>query len=94
MSSKTVTIITNGTKRVIPVDEPVFLIRGQDVVGGDAVRAWCDLARKEGASPDILHVARTLADRMDEWPKKKIPDLKGDYKSTLEAVRRTGKYTR
>ncbi|MBN9441144.1 hypothetical protein [Bosea sp. (in: a-proteobacteria)] len=68
-------ISTNGTTRQIPVDEPVFLIRGQDVVGGDAVRAWAALAEAEGASPDILKAAREHAMKMDAWPKKKVPDM-------------------
>lgn len=68
-------VTTNGTTRFIPIDEPVFLIRGQDAVSGDAVRAWADLAEKSGASPDILAIARQHAEKMDSWPKKKIPDI-------------------
>jgi len=66
---------TNGTLRVIPADEPVFLIRGQDKVGGAAVRAWADLAEAAGSAPDILTVARAHAEKMDAWPKKKVADL-------------------
>lgn len=69
-------IITNGTVRHIPFDEPVFLIRGQDKVAGDAVRAWAALAEKVGAASDILETARNHAAKMDAWPKKKIPDMK------------------
>lgn len=68
-------VTTNGTTRLIPRDEPVFLIRGQDAVGGPAVRAWADLAAANGASPDILRIAREHADKMDAWPKKKTADL-------------------
>lgn len=71
-------ICTNGTARLIPKDEPVFLIRGQDAVGGAAVRAWIELAHAYGAAPAILDAAREHADKMDAWPKKKRPDLKGD----------------
>ena len=70
-----VAVTTNGTTRIIPADEPVFLIRGQDAVGGDAVRAWADLAEANGARADILAVARDHAAKMDAWPKKKTPDL-------------------
>lgn len=59
----------------IPLEEPVFLIRGQDAVGGAAVRAWADLAEAQGAAPDILQLARTHAAKMDCWPKKKTADL-------------------
>lgn len=59
----------------IPVDEPVFLIRGQDVCGADAVRAWIELAQKNGADPDIINHARNHIPLMEAWSKKKIPDL-------------------
>jgi hypothetical protein len=68
-------ITTNGTTRRIPANEPVFLIRGQDIVSGDAVRAWADMAEKSGAAPDIVQVARDHAAKMDAWPKKKVADL-------------------
>lgn len=68
-------IATDDKPRMVPFDEPVFLIRGQDVVGGDAVRAWADLAERAGAGPDILKAAREHAGRFDAWPVKKVPDL-------------------
>jgi hypothetical protein len=68
-------ITTNGTVRVIPNDEPIFLIRGQDVAGGDAVRAWADLAEARGASPEIVQIAREHATKIDAWATKKVPDL-------------------
>lgn len=66
-------ILTNGTVRMIPfLDEPVFLIRGfPDVVSGDAVRAWANLAEATGADPEIIKVARQQAEKMDAWPKRK-----------------------
>lgn len=70
-----VTVTTNGTTRLIPADEPVFLIRGQDAVGAEAVRAWAALAEANGAKPDILHIARDHARKMDAWPKKKTADV-------------------
>ena len=69
-------ITTNGTTRLIPRDEPVFLIRGQDAVGAAAVRAWADLAEANGAEAAILSIAREHADKMDAWPKKKTPDIR------------------
>lgn len=68
-------ITTNGTTRLIPRDEPVFLIRGQDIVGADAVRAWAALAQAAGAQADIVAIAREQATKMDAWPKKKLADL-------------------
>ena len=68
-------ITTNGTTRLIPDDEPVFLVRGQDNVAGATVRAWADMAAANGAGAEILRVAREHAVKMDEWPKKKTADL-------------------
>jgi hypothetical protein len=61
--------------RLIPSDEPLFLIRGQDVVAGEAVRHWASLAAAAGASPAIVKAANAQAGRMDEWKVKKVPDL-------------------
>jgi hypothetical protein len=58
----------------IPDDEPVFLIRGQDQVSGDAVRAWADLNDKAGGDPDLSEKARGQANLMDMWPTKKKAD--------------------
>lgn len=62
---------------LIPDDEPVFLIRGQDVVSGDAVRHWAYLAEDVGADPKMVQMARAHAALMDQWPNKKLPDLPG-----------------
>jgi len=59
----------------IPKDEPVFLIRGQDKVAGEAVRAWADLNERNGGSGELSKLAREQATRMDAWPKKKPADL-------------------
>ncbi|MFQ5911128.1 MAG: hypothetical protein ACE5IJ_10480 [Thermoplasmata archaeon] len=61
--------------RRIPPDEPVFLIRGQDQVAGDAVRAWADLHEQAGGDPEVSRLAREQAKLMDAWPKKKLADL-------------------
>lgn len=58
----------------IPSDEPVFLIRAQDQVSGDAVRAWADLHEKAGGDPKLAELAREHADLMDKWPTKKAAD--------------------
>lgn len=59
----------------IPDDEPVFLIRAQDIVSGDAVRAWANLHDLAGGDPELSRLAREHARLMDEWPKKKRADL-------------------
>lgn len=54
--------------------EPYFVIRAQDAVAGDAVRAWAGLAHEAGAPAEALELALQQADRMDAWPSKKKPD--------------------
>lgn len=79
-------VTTNGTTRLIPRDEPVFLVRGQDSVGGEAVRGWAALAEAAGARPEILAVAREQAAKMDAWPKKKVADLVGQPQTGAPAT--------
>lgn len=59
----------------IPADEPVFLIRAQDKIGAQAVRAWADLNRAAGGNPDITSLARGWAIEMEQWPTRKLADL-------------------
>jgi len=60
---------------IIPEDEPVFLIRGQDKVGADTVRAWANLHRLNGGSDLAYEMAMKHADRMESWPKNKSADV-------------------
>jgi hypothetical protein len=59
----------------IPADEPVFLIRAQDQVGGQAVRAWAHLHRVNGGSDRAYELAMSHADKMEQWPKHKPADV-------------------
>ncbi len=59
----------------IPEDEPVFLIRAQDVVGARTVRAWAFFNREVGGSQSLTESALKQADLMEKWPKHKIADL-------------------
>jgi hypothetical protein len=59
---------------LIPEDEPVFLIRGQDVVGASVVREWARANDRVGGDPELSALANAQADRMDAWPKKKKAD--------------------
>lgn len=78
LHAETVAITTNGTTRTIPADEPVFLLRGQDVAAADTVRKWADLSDALGADPAITAIAREHAAKMDAWPKKKVADMPQD----------------
>jgi hypothetical protein len=60
---------------LIPDDEPVFLLRGQDELAAQHVRDWAEHAELRGCSPEVVAAARAHADKMDAWPKKKLADL-------------------
>jgi hypothetical protein len=63
---------------LIPADEPVFLIRGKDLVGPATVEAWANLAAMAGAEPEIVELARRQARRMTEWQQRsgcQVPDM-------------------
>jgi hypothetical protein len=75
-------ITKNGTTRLIPDDEPVFLLRGQDQFASGAVRYWADHVKHYGGDPEIVRVAREHADKMEAWPKKKVPDLPANAEIT------------
>lgn len=62
----------------IPKDEPVFLLRAQDVNAPIVLEYWADLSEKERASGDIVAMARVQAAEMRIWQQShgcKIPDL-------------------
>ena len=62
----------------IPADEPVFLIRGSDMVAPDAVDSWANLAEAAGADAAIVTAARKHADLMRSWQAyngSKVPDM-------------------
>jgi len=64
---------------LIPEDEPVFLIRGQDMAAIEAIKAWIFFAHRFGASDEILSAAAEHCKRIEDWQESigriKIPDL-------------------
>lgn len=58
----------------IPADEPVFLLRAQDVLACKAVAYYAELC-KASQAPEVAAKAEGHAKRMAEWPVKKVPDL-------------------
>jgi hypothetical protein len=68
-------IDSDAPKSSIRSDEPVFLIRAKDIIGGDAVRAWADLAEQAGASKTMTDRVRVWADEMDDYRERNFqPD--------------------
>jgi len=62
-------------KGLIPEDEPVFLLRGQDVAAPSAVRSWAQKVDQLGGDKRLVRAALGFAQEMEDWPKKKVPDL-------------------
>jgi hypothetical protein len=65
---------------VVPEDEPVFLLRGQDIAAPDVIRYWAKLVEQRHGAPEIVKLAREQADKMYDWQrdhKMKLPDLPG-----------------
>ena len=59
----------------IPEDEPVFLLRAQDVLAEEVIRYWAQLNEDQGGDPRLTVAARSQAKKMAAWPKKKMADL-------------------
>lgn len=63
---------------LIPEDEPVFLLRAQDVTAPAVVEYWVMKARDAGALKNITEAAKNQAEAMREWQREhgiKIPDM-------------------
>ena len=62
-------------ENLIPIDEPVFLLRAQDTLASIIVMIYAEHLRLAGGSPE--HVKHTIeqARAMEKWPTKKMPDL-------------------
>ncbi len=63
---------------LIPDDEPVFLLRGQDAVAPGVVENWARAAGAIGASSEIVTAAFRQASEMRVWQLShgsKVPDM-------------------
>ena len=54
--------------------EPIFVLRAQDTLAAAVVRFWADEAEKAGSNPAKIAEAREVADAMEQWPTRKVPD--------------------
>jgi len=52
---------------IIPDDEPVFLIRGQDPAAADAVRAYIKLAEASGAEDALVVGCQNHIKLIEQW---------------------------
>ena len=63
---------------IIPEDEPVFLLRGQDSFAPQTVHLWATLVEKLGGDPDIVKAAQRWVLEMQIWQRdhgSKTPDM-------------------
>ena len=59
----------------LPDDEPVFLLRAQDVTAPDVMVDWVLGAERAGCTnQQKLADALQLSVKMREWPNRKVPD--------------------
>ena len=59
---------------LIPQDEPVVLLRGQDKLAIEALEYYAELCILSQA-PDVAGKITEHIELMKAWPKKKIPDV-------------------
>ncbi len=55
-------------------DEPLFVLRAQDKLAPVLIRLWASLAEMGGLHPAKARDARLIADEMELWPNRKMPD--------------------
>jgi len=55
-------------------DEPVFVIRAQDMFSEGTIWSWTSRAAKENCNPQKIEEALQTAAAMAKWPHKKLPD--------------------
>ena len=58
----------------VPEDEPVFILRAQDVLAPIAVRYYADLVYATTGNIAVAGQIRNVASLMAAYPTKKLPD--------------------
>lgn len=62
---------------LIPADEPVFILRGQDMHAPELVTRWAEMQLAAGGDPGLAQLALQQANRMRLWQRNfavKVPD--------------------
>jgi len=55
-------------------DEPVFILRGQDILASRLVQMWANEARLRGCPEEKVEEALALSAAMKAWRPQKLPD--------------------
>jgi hypothetical protein len=63
---------------LIPADEPVMVIRGQDISAPNTLRFWAKEHRRNGGDEDMAILIESFAIEMEDWQKTvavKVADM-------------------
>lgn len=60
--------------KIADEDEPLFLLRGRDVLASSTILAWCERAKQFGVPQKKIDEAISLSVSMILYPTKKFPD--------------------
>ena len=55
------------------LNEPVFVLRAQDIHAADLVEKWAIWAAAGGCDPDKVQEAHAIAAEMRNWPHRRQP---------------------
>ena len=55
-------------------EEPIFVLAGRDRFGSMLVKIWAVICRQHGVSEEKCLDAERVADEMDKWQPKSLPD--------------------
>lgn len=58
----------------IPLDEPLFLFRGQDALATAAIRYYADLVRHATRNDKMANLILEQVGKMERWAPRKLPD--------------------
>lgn len=69
----------------LPVDEPLFVLRGRDLLAAGSVTAWAVTAAAIGVPQERVDEAMALAEKMRKWETKRVPGVpESEYKTSGE----------
>lgn len=58
----------------VPADEPVFVLRGQDILASHFVKRWASMLEDMNGPLAKIAEAKLVALEMKRWKPRKIPD--------------------
>lgn len=54
-------------------EEPIFVLRAQDLLAPIVIRLWADLARANKTDEEKVQEAKRLAFSMEQWTNRRYP---------------------